>query len=142
NGDAETFEEILNDELFDSISYFDSAESFYHGFLLGLLRGATEYILLSNRESGLGRCDVIMKFETPRGKAVIFEFKLAKKMNQLEDLSLEALNQIEYKKYVADLIDEGYKPEKIFKYGIAFCGKVCAVKGDMSQKCVDFNINK
>ncbi|MDR0505734.1 MAG: PD-(D/E)XK nuclease domain-containing protein, partial [Dysgonamonadaceae bacterium] len=129
NGDAEKFEEILNNELFDSISYFDSAESFYHGFLLGLLRGATEYILLSNRESGLGRCDVIMKHETRRGKAVIFELKVAKNFNQMEDLSLEALNQIEDKKYTADLIEEGYKPERIFKYGIAFCGKECTVKG-------------
>jgi hypothetical protein len=96
--------------------------------MLGLLRSATEYITLSNRESGLGRFDIIMKFETPRGKAVIFELKLAQKMNQLESLSREALNQRENKQYVADLIDEGYKPEKILKYGIAFCGKVCAVK--------------
>jgi hypothetical protein len=129
NGDAEKFEEILNNELFDSISYFDNAESFYHGFLIGLLRGATEYILQSNRESGLGRCDIIMKHEQFTNKAVIFELKFTKNPAEMETLCQSALAQIDAQKYDSDLLKEGYKPEKIFKYGIAFCGKVCAVKG-------------
>jgi hypothetical protein len=111
-----------------SISYFDSAESFYHGFLLGLLKGIRHFMFQSNRESGLGRSDIVMKFRTPLGQAVIFEFKFGKSINQLGSLCQKALSQINDNKYDAELLEEGYSPEKILKYGIAFCGKVCRVE--------------
>ncbi|MDR0505592.1 MAG: ATP-binding protein [Dysgonamonadaceae bacterium] len=127
NGDAEKFEEILNDELLDSISYFDRAESFYHGFLLGLLNGIKGFIPVSNRENGNGRCDIILKHIQFTNKAVIFELKSTKNPVEMEALCQSALAQIDAQKYDSDLLKEGFKPEKILKYGIAFCGKVCVV---------------
>ncbi|MDR1758166.1 MAG: PD-(D/E)XK nuclease domain-containing protein, partial [Bacteroidales bacterium] len=116
------------DELLGSISYFDSAESFYHGFLLGLLKGIRHFMFQSNRESGLGRSDIVMKHRQFTHQAVIFELKFTKNRAELGSLCQKALAQINDNKYDAELLEEGYSPEKILKYGIAFCGKVCRVE--------------
>ena len=55
DGDAKKVNLLLNDILLRSISYFDNLESFYHGFLVGLLN---DYEVVSNRESGNGRFDL------------------------------------------------------------------------------------
>ena len=60
-GNSEIFEETLKRHLKESISYMDSAENFYHGFLLGMLTGMQDYEILSNRESGEGRYDILLK---------------------------------------------------------------------------------
>lgn len=127
-GDAQKFENLLNEELMDSMSYFDTAENFYHGFMLGILRGAREFTFESNKESGKGRSDIIMRNRSHKKQAIIFEFKFSKEYPALEGLCEDALKQIETEKYTYSLEKEGYKKENIMKYGIAFCGKECLVR--------------
>jgi hypothetical protein len=125
-GDAKTFEDELSELLIDSISFYDSQENFYHGFLTGVLSKAKKYLVRSNRESGNGRSDIFMKSVSAKGKAVIFELKVAGAMQELSAKCDEALQQIETKMYLKELEQEGY--QHILKYGIAFCRKDCMVK--------------
>lgn len=72
DGDAKKVNLLLNDILLRSISYFDNQESFYHGFLVGLLN---DYEVVSNRESGNGRFDVCVLPENILGTVVLIECK-------------------------------------------------------------------
>lgn len=126
-GDTEGMEEEINRFLEETISYFDYAESYYHGFLAGLLRQNREYRVLSNRETGLGRADLILK--TPRirrGRAIILELKAVKKFQEMEQGCEAALRQIDEKQYREELRQEGY--EDIVAYGICFYRKECVVR--------------
>lgn len=123
--DMSVFEEILRQQLAGSISYLDSEESFYHGFLLGLLRPLQNYTIVSNRESGNGRPDILLKPYDERKPAVILELKNVKKYTQMETGCREALQQIEDMDYEAGLLEEGY--QKVISYGICFCKKSCIV---------------
>jgi hypothetical protein len=124
--DAETFELELVDLLTESISFYDAYENFYHGFLLGTLVNMKRYIIKSNRETGKGRSDIIIRYPNRRGAAVILELKVAKNIRQLEAKCDEALQQIEDKGYDKPLIEEGYT--NILKYGITFYKKDCMIK--------------
>ncbi|MFG6329131.1 MAG: ATP-binding protein [Lachnospiraceae bacterium] len=125
DGDAKVFEDCLRKQLYGSISYMDSAENFYHGFLLGILGGLQGYDIFSNRESGEGRYDILLKPYDERKAAVIIELKRAQRFTEMEGMCQKALQQIEDKHYDAELIDEGYMLVK--KYGICFCKKSCMV---------------
>ena len=125
-GDCEKIEDFINDQLLGSISYFDSAEMFYHGYLLGILGGIGGYRINSNREQGNGRPDLLLEPHNPRMPAMIIEIKCAKKYGQMDQLCDEALAQIEERDYAAELLDEGY--QMIYKYGFCFCKKVCRVR--------------
>lgn len=125
-GDTETMEEEISEFLRETISYFDYGESYYHGFLAGLLRQTSKYRVLSNRETGLGRADIILK--TPgirRGRAIILEIKAVKNFGDMEKGCEAALKQIEEKKYREELMQEGY--ENILAYGVCFFRKECLV---------------
>jgi hypothetical protein len=126
NGDSQKFEDILCDWLAETISYYDGKENYYHGFVSGLLVGFTGYLVKSNRESGNGRPDILILAKRRRQLAIIIEIKATDNYRQLDAKSDEALQQIEEKKYDAELIQNGY--QKIIKYGIAFCQKDCMVK--------------
>lgn len=126
NGDAEKMAEILSENLMDTISFYDDQESYYHGFLVGMLKNIGNYIVQSNRESGNGRPDILVRYPSVRGKAVIIEIKVAKTYQGLEEKCDEALRQIEEQKYEAALRQEGY--QKILKYGVTFYKKECMVK--------------
>ena len=126
NGDCERAAEILSENLMETISFYDYQESYYHGFLAGMLKNIGDYIVLSNRESGYGRPDIILKYPSVRGKAVIIEIKAAKTYQELETKCAEALSQIEERKYEEPLRQEGYTD--ILKYGVAFYRKECMVK--------------
>lgn len=128
NGNAETFELEVNRWLLKSISYHDGYENFYHGFLVGLLEYSDEYLVESNRESGTGRNDIVIKNVLTRDIAVILEIKSVGKDETLDGMCDAALKQIEDRQYEVGLINEGYK--KILKYGIAFEGKRCKIKKD------------
>jgi len=124
-GDVETFRDELTKLLAESISFMDSAENFYHGFLAGVLSRLKGYRVKSNRESGSGRSDLTMYGVNIRDKAVIFELKLAAKFRELPAACEEALRQIEERNYAAYWDDEGYAD--IMKYGVAFYRKNCEV---------------
>ena len=126
NGDAEKMAEILSENLMETISFYDYQESYYHGFLAGMLKNIGNYIVQSNRESGNGRPDILVRYPSVRGKAIIIEIKVAKTYQDLEEKCDEALRQIEEQKYEEALRQEGY--QDILKYGVAFYRKECMVK--------------
>ena len=125
-GCCESIEAFINGQLEGSISYYDNAEDFYHGYLFGILRGMNGCSVQSNKEQGDGRPDLLIKPFSPKQAAVIIEIKRTAKFTQMENMCVEALRQIEEKNYAGDLINEGY--ERILKYGICFCRKHCMVK--------------
>lgn len=125
-GDAEKIAEILSENLMETISFYDYQESYYHSFLAGMLKNVSGYIVLSNRESGSGRPDILLKYPSVKGKAVIFEVKISKTYQELQKKCDEALRQIEMRDYAASLRQEGY--QDILAYGVVFYRKECLVK--------------
>ncbi|WP_336017771.1 AAA family ATPase [Fusobacterium polymorphum] len=121
----EDYEENLQEILLTSESYNDTKkgnEAFYHGLIMGMglyLEG--EYITKSNIESGLGRYDFLIEPKNKSKRAFIMEFKSTDSVQKLEEVSKEALKQIEDKKYDISLKQNGIK--EITYIGIAFCGK-------------------
>ena len=121
----EDYEENLQEILLTSVSYNDTKkgnEAFYHGLIMGMglyLEG--EYITKSNIESGLGRYDFLIEPKNKSKRAFIMEFKSTDSVEKLEEVSKEALKQIEDKKYDISLKQNGIK--EITYVGIAFCGK-------------------
>lgn len=118
--------EILTEQLFSVISFYDSAENFYHGFLAGILSQSEKYLVKSNRESGLGRSDLIVKTPSLRGRAFLLEVKVSDSMKHLEHDAKKAVQQIWDKNYMEELKLEGY--EQIDAFGIAFYRKDCEVQ--------------
>ena len=125
-GDTDRMSRILSENLMETISFYDYQESYYHGFLAGMLKNIGSYLVLSNRESGNGRPDILLKYPSVRGKAVILEIKVADTFSGLEEKCDEALRQIEEQEYEESLRQEGY--QDILKYGVAFYRKECMVK--------------
>lgn len=106
----------------------DMKENFYHGLLLGLLRGSNPYWLIkSNRESGDGFSDILIKPENP-DLGIVIEVKYAKEFKGLDAACDAAMAQIKQKRYDETLRDEGRCD--ILAYGIAFCRKRCKVAGE------------
>jgi len=127
---VEAFRRHVEQFLLESASYFDaSAEGFYHGLVLGMLSFMRDfYVIESNRESGYGRFDVMLK---PRPghrdfPAVVIEVKAAKdEADDLDALAAEARRQIDAKGYAASLEAEGITD--VMKFGYAFHGKRSAI---------------
>ena len=126
HADAEKLEDLLCTWLTNTISCFDEQENYYHGFVTGLVSGFSGYMVVSNRESGNGRFDLVVKQRSRWHHAAILEFKVVEKYNQMTKACEDALKQIEEKDYEASLRDEQY--ENIAKLGICFCQKRCRVK--------------
>lgn len=126
DGEPQAFSDIVSAQLAETISFFDYAENYYHGFLCGLLKGCPGYITLSNRESGNGRPDIVMKTPSVRGMAVIMELKIVKDFEQMDAGCDAALQQIKEQNYEASFYREGYR--KFLKYGICFYRKECLIK--------------
>ena len=106
----------------------DMKENFYHGLLLGLLRGSNpDWLIKSNRESGDGFSDILIKPEDPDA-GIIIEVKYAKEIKGLDAACDAAMAQIKDKRYDEALRDEDRCD--ILAYGIAFCRKRCRVVGE------------
>ena len=129
NGDAKSVENLLGEYLRKTISIRDTfvkrqmKENFYHGILIGILGFADTWSVSSNKESGDGYSDILV--ETDDGETgIILELKYAED-GKLDESCLEALRQINLRRYEEELLDEGV--EHILKYGIAFYKKRCRV---------------
>lgn len=142
--DVKAMNAYMNKIALQTFSYFDTGrnpsgeepERFYHGFVLGLMvELADRYTITSNRESGLGRYDVMLEPKVLSGAgydydAFIFEFKVQDgEEKDLGDTVREALRQIEEKGYQENLVAKGIPRERIRKYGFAFCGKKVLIGG-------------
>ena len=138
-GDVESMNHYMNEVTLATFSSFDVGtkpsgkiypERFYHGFVLGLMvELRKKYTISSNRESGLGRYDVILEPCSSADDAIIIEFKVfnGKKEKTLEDTLKNALQQIEDKKYDVSLQAKGIDRDRIRKYGFAFEGKTVLI---------------
>lgn len=114
--------------ILDTKASDDMKENFYHGLLLGLLRGSNPgWLIKSNRESGDGFSDILIKPEDPDA-GIVIEVKYAKEMISLDAACEAAMAQIKEKRYDEALRDEGRCD--ILAYGIAFCRKRCRVVGE------------
>lgn len=123
SGDDRKLTELVTDILFDTISYYDYKEDYYHAFTAGLFVGAG-YAVSSNKEQGTGRADIVVKDRSNR-RALIIEAKHSKKESDMERDCQEAIEQISRKGYVrTDL--KGYRT--ILCYGAAFFEKDCLVR--------------
>ena len=124
----EDFERKFKKLVIEMFSFFDvgenTAENFYHAFVLGMLVGLKDkYFVKSNRESGYGRYDIMLEPKDKNGNSFIMEFKIAEDMKEesLEKLLKEAKKQIEEKKYEQGLKEKGFT--NITKMIFAFKGK-------------------
>lgn len=123
SGDAGRAAEIISELLFDTISYHDYKEDFYHAFIAGVFAGAGYYVE-SNREHGTGRTDLVIRDKGQR-RVMIIEAKHVTKADRMEAACREAVEQIDDRRYAAEF-DKGYR--SVICYGIAFYKKECLVE--------------
>ncbi len=129
-GDSEKLTELISDLLFDTISYHDYAESFYHAFLAGLFSGAG-YVVESNHESGLGRPDLVIKDKVKR-RAAVLEIKVSRKESELKRGCEKALVQIQDRQYRKKIEASGFKT--VLSYGVAFFQKSCRIMSHIAWR--------
>ena len=128
--DIRKLQKAISDYMDKSISFYDAgAEGFYHGLTLGLIALLdNQYKIKSNRESGDGRYDISLIPREKKYPGIIMELKWKSGLEEveLEKLSMDALNQIDEKRYDLELKEEGI--ENVIKIGIAFSGKKVVIK--------------
>ena len=137
--DKKAMNVYMNRTALATFSFFDTGnkpseatepERFYHGFVLGLMVDlADRYRITSNRESGLGRYDVMLEPLRAGDPAFVLEFKVRDPEDEaaLADTVWAALRQIEEKAYDMELVARGIFPERIRHYGFAFEGKTVLI---------------
>ncbi len=123
-GDVDTIKETLDEQLLDTVSFYDAHESFYHGFLLALLSTCASWNVSSNIETGKGRSDIIAG-RKDRKVGFVVEVKDVKDEDKLDAACEAALRQIDERDYTAIL--RRFRVKEIHKYGIAFWDKECRI---------------
>ena len=123
-GDTETIKEILDEQLLDTVSFYDARESFYHGFLLALLSTCASWNVSSNIETGKGRSDILVS-RKDRKIGFVVEVKDVKDEDKLDAACEAGMKQIDEKDYTALL--RRFRVKEIRKYAIAFWDKECRV---------------
>ena len=123
-GDVDTIKEILDEQLLDTVSFYDARESFYHGFLLALLSTCANWNVSSNIETGKGRSDILVS-RKDRKIGFVVEVKDVKDEDKLDAACEAGMKQIDEKDYTALL--RRFCVKEIRKYAIAFWDKECRV---------------
>ena len=141
-GDTEMFAKLLQSFVYNSMSTFDISsnepEKSYHLFVLGLLVSLSDlYEVKSNKESGVGRYDLMLIPRKNNKPGIVMEFKVLRKGETLETAAQKALEQITAKKYTQELFDRSI--DKIIAYGISFEGKNIFV---VSEEIDDSELSK
>ena len=133
-GRVADFAKSLTKFLRFAVSFYDTAnkESFYHGLMLGLLASLLPmFEVISNRESGYGRFDIVVFPKEVQTAGALLEFKVAESEGELPERAREALAQIRDNKYISEFEQRGVK--EVWQYGIAFCGKKCHIEAAENQ---------
>ena len=124
-GDFVKLQKAISEYMDKSISFYDGgSEGFYHGLILGLIALMdNQYKIKSNRESGDGRYDICLFPKISKYPGIIMELKWGNNLNldTLDELALEALYQINQKRYDSEMSEMGIT--NILKLGVAFSGK-------------------
>ncbi len=133
NGEIKLFEKLFSEFVLETLSFYDvnrkNEEAVYHAFLLGILINLTDYEVISNREAGLGRVDIILLHKEDKNRlAIIMELKTIDEFEEetKEKALKKALKQIEKKRYEVEVKKRGYS--NILKMGVVFDGKRVWVK--------------
>ena len=135
DGNANRIEQLFTEYLMKTISVRDTfvrkpvKENFYHGILLGILSYKGGWYVTSNRESGDGFSDIMVRIDD-EDVGIIIEVKYAENGKE-EEMSRKALLQIHEKHYEKVLLDEDI--HKVMKYGIACNKKKCKVSMEISE---------
>ena len=124
--EKEKVEKYIN-KLLPNISYYDTKENFYHGYMIGLFSGFLNerFIVKSNREAGIGRFDLSIE-SIDKKIGIIIEFKVAESESEMENLAIKAKEQMKEKEYYKEL--ELDKIKDIKEYAIVFYEKKCIVR--------------
>ena len=125
DGNTDAASTILTKLLSQTISYHDYCESYYHAFLTGLLAKIDTYEVLSNRETGKGRADIVIK-DIDNHRAIIIEAKFTKNEKEIDKLCDKAIAQINEKKYESEIRRRTY-PE-VTSFGVVFFEKCAVIK--------------
>ena len=127
DGDLKLFEKIFSEFVRDTLSFYDTGknvESVYHAFFLGLLVNLSDYEIISNKEAGYGRVDIIVLHKEDKEKlALVIELKTIDEFEEetKEKALISAVKQIEEKAYISEVQKKGYK--HVLAFGVVFDGK-------------------
>lgn len=121
SGNEKVLQDLVTDHLEMTINYYDYSEEFYHAFIAGLF-SSNVYYVKSNRESGLGRYDLLVA-DIISKKAAILEFKTVKRESDIRSAIKEALAQIDERKYDLD-----FRRYDVSCYAVVFYKKSATVK--------------
>ena len=135
-GDAARFARQLTESMLSALSYHDvarhpsgrPAESVYQAFIVGLLLHLqASHRVVSNREAGTGRADVLVIPRTP-GPGVVLELKaIDTRFGETTESCLqEALEQLRKRDYAAEVRVAG--ATEVHQLAVVFDGKICHVQ--------------
>lgn len=127
NGEEDRASALLNEWLFQTISYYNYKEDFYHAFLAGIFAGFG-YAVQSDREYGEGRPDLVVS-DTKNRRIMVIEIKRSRTREAMEADCGIAVRQIGHRNYAGYFLDDY---QTVICYGIAFFRKQCRIRGKLA----------